>query len=130
MRIVHRDRPPRWARLAGLGVWVLALGGPLVRWRVTGEPGLGPFVVPVVLAVLLAVRRVALRREVVVDEFGVDLPRRRQRIGWATVDHVRRPGPFDDVVVLVLDDGTPRRTNLPAHLARRVSQIGRAPLAD
>ena len=89
--------------------------GPLVhrpRWA-------GGLVAPVLGLVL--------RPEVVADEFGVDLRRRGHRIVWGRVRHVRRPGPQDDVVVLVVDDGVPCRTSFPAGHAHRVARLGGVP---
>ncbi|GGL44372.1 hypothetical protein H9L10_12135 [Phycicoccus endophyticus] len=74
--------------------------------------------------------RVLVRSAYVADAFGVDLRRRGRRVSWGQVDHVEKPGPFDDVVTLRLASGPRCRTGLPAHLAARVADLARVPLRD
>lgn len=47
---------------------------------------------------------------------------------WSVVDHVKAPGRWDDTVVLVLSNGSERRTLFPPEYAERLAAIGNKPL--
>ena len=127
-RIEHRARPHPLLAVVVVGG---ALAVAVLLVRAAGRGGVSAvLVLPLAVLAVLALFRLTLRRVVVADDRGVDLPVRGRRVGWGEVSHVEKPGPVDDVVVLRLLTGQRCRTNLPAGLAPGLADLGRVPLRD
>ncbi len=61
---------------------------------------------------------------VVVTTEGIRMPMRRRPIHWDEVAAVQRPGPYSDVVVLQMNDGSEKRLPLPSSYAEQVATLG------
>lgn len=67
-------------------------------------------------------------RRLVADAEAIHQPWPLRDLPWSRIDHVKTLGRWDDVVVVILTDGSERRTRFPSEYAERLAEVGGKPL--
>lgn len=121
------DKPSWMSRLLWLTVALAVLQ--VLRVIVTHGPGRA-LILPVIWVLLagLAFWQRRHRYAVIVDADGIRMPLKRRPLPWQAVRAIERPGPYSDVVVLHLRDGSDKRVPIPSRFAERMALIGGVPL--